>query len=67
MTPEGYHRVRGHIRRNPTRRSAKKMSPWLIGGIAAVVVLWAQFFGLEGAAPAQSPAPGVTATPSAGR
>ena len=66
MTPEGYHRVRGHIRRNPTRRSAKKMSPWMIGGIAAVVVLWAQFFGFE-AAPAQSPAPGVTATPSAGR
>ncbi|MFF0428708.1 hypothetical protein [Streptomyces sp. NPDC004520] len=67
MPPEGYHRVRGHIRRNPTRRSAKKTSPWLIGGIAAMVVLWAQFFGFEGAAPAQSPAPGVTATPSAGR
>ncbi|MEU2509839.1 hypothetical protein ABZ621_34795 [Streptomyces sp. NPDC007863] len=57
MTPEGYHRVRGHIRRNPTRRPAKKLSPWLIGGIAAVVVLWAQFFGFEGAAPAQPPRP----------
>ncbi|MFE0698739.1 hypothetical protein [Streptomyces sp. NPDC058872] len=43
------------------------MSPWLIGGIAAVVVLWAQFFGFEGAAPTQPPVPGVTATPSADR
>ncbi|MFE5914156.1 hypothetical protein ACFQ6B_34445 [Streptomyces wedmorensis] len=43
------------------------MSPWLIGGIAAVVVLWAQFFGFEGAVPVQPPAPGVTATPAAGR
>ncbi|MFI5751047.1 hypothetical protein ACIBBE_35240 [Streptomyces sp. NPDC051644] len=67
MTPEGYHRVRSHIRRNPTRRSAKRMSPWLIAGIAAVVVLWGQFFGFEAAAPAQPATPGVTATPSAGR
>jgi len=67
MTPEGYHRVRGHIRRNPVRRSPKKMSPWMIGGIAAAVVLWGQLFGFEGAAPVESPAPGMTATPSAGR
>ncbi len=58
MPPEGCHRVRGHIRRNPTRRPAKKTSPWPIGGIAAVVVLWAQFFGCEGRRRHSPPRPG---------
>ncbi|MFD7323922.1 hypothetical protein ACFV9D_22925 [Streptomyces sp. NPDC059875] len=67
MTPEGYVRVRSHLRRKPSGRSAKKMSPWLIGGLIAVFVLWGQIFGFEGSAPAQPTTPGVTATPTAVR
>ncbi|MCX4745956.1 hypothetical protein OG455_10530 [Kitasatospora sp. NBC_01287] len=46
MAPEGYHRVRAHIRRNP-RPSAKKTSGWMIAGVVAVLWLWGHFIGFS--------------------
>lgn len=49
QVPDGFHRVRGHIRRNPRPRSAKRMSGWMIAGLAAGIWLWGQVFGFGGA------------------
>ena len=38
--PDGFPRVRGHIRRNPKPRSAKRMSGWTIAGLPAGAWLW---------------------------
>ncbi|WP_246531184.1 hypothetical protein [Streptomyces bathyalis] len=40
MAPQGYHTVRTHIRRNPSR-GGKKMSGWMIAGLLAGVVVGA--------------------------
>ncbi|MFG3094515.1 hypothetical protein [Streptomyces sp. NPDC048202] len=45
--PDGFHRVRGHIRRNPKPRSAKRMSGWMIAGLLAGVWLWGQVIGFS--------------------
>lgn len=64
--PEGYHRVRSHIRRNP-RPSAKKTSGWVIVGAVAAVWLWGQVFGFSDASTAAptAPAPSVSAPAAA--
>ncbi len=61
--PDGFHRVRGHIRRNPKPRSAKRMSGWMIAGLAAGVWLWGQVFGFgeaTGTPPPAQPKPAVS-------
>ncbi|MFK4156996.1 hypothetical protein ACI2LV_34115 [Streptomyces fungicidicus] len=61
--PDGSHYVRGHIRRNPKPRSAKRMSGWMIAGLLAGAWLWGQVFGFEATTsttPAE-PNPGVSA------
>lgn len=54
--PDGFHYVRGHIRRNPKPRSAKRMSGWMIAGLLAGVWLWGQVFGFGEAASTTPPA-----------
>ncbi|MFE7709228.1 hypothetical protein ACFU6I_26285 [Streptomyces sp. NPDC057486] len=54
--PDGFHRVSGHIRRNPKQRSAKRMSGWMIAGLAAGVWLWGQVLGFGEAATTTPPA-----------
>jgi hypothetical protein len=65
--PDGFHYVRGHIRRNPKPVRGKRMSGWVIAGLLAGVWLWGQVFGFGEAnstpQPAQ-PQPAV-ATPAA--
>ncbi|MCX4826160.1 hypothetical protein OG883_41555 [Streptomyces sp. NBC_01142] len=62
--PDGFHRVRGHIRRNPKPGRAKRMSGWMIAGLAAAVWLWGQVFGFGEATtnttPPAHPKPAVT-------
>ncbi|MGW5972736.1 hypothetical protein [Streptomyces sp. NPDC055186] len=63
--PEGFHRVRGHIRRNPKPRSAKRMSGWVIAGLVAGVWLWGQVFGFSestATTPPTGPKPTADAT-----
>ncbi|WP_153812240.1 hypothetical protein [Streptomyces sp. SUK 48] len=63
--PNGFHRVRGHIRRNPKPRSAKRMSGWMIAGLLAGVWLWGQVFGFSESIATTSPAdpkPAASAT-----
>ncbi|MER6031656.1 hypothetical protein [Streptomyces sp. NPDC001851] len=63
--PDGFHRVRGHIRRNPKPRSAKRMSGWIIAGLLAGVWLWGQVFGFSGSTattPPTDPKPAASAT-----
>ncbi|MEU6918344.1 hypothetical protein [Streptomyces olindensis] len=63
--PDGFHRVRGHIRRNPKPRSAKRMSGWMIAGLLAGVWLWGQAFGFSEATattPPTDPKPAASAT-----
>ncbi|NJP48699.1 hypothetical protein HCJ93_01070 [Streptomyces sp. SBST2-5] len=63
--PEGFHYVRGHLRRNPKPRSAKRMSGWMIAGLLAGVWLWGQLFGFGEAgtsAPSNDPRPAVSET-----
>lgn len=65
QVPDGYHRVRAHIRRNPRRRGPRRMSGWMIAGTVAGIWLWGQLFGFGEAADATPPAhpdPAVTAT-----
>ncbi|MFJ3941764.1 hypothetical protein [Streptomyces parvus] len=64
QVPDGYHRVRAHIRRNPTGKGSKRMSAWLIAGLIAGVWLWGQVFGFDEAAsaPPITPQPSVSAT-----
>lgn len=52
--PEGFHYVSRHIRRNPKPGSAKRMSGWMIAGLAAGIWLWGQVFGF-GEAPTTTP------------
>ncbi|MBK3625722.1 hypothetical protein JHN59_12890 [Streptomyces sp. MBT49] len=54
--PDGFHYVRGHIRRNPKPGRAKRMSGWMIAGIAAGIWLWGQVFGFGEAATTTPPA-----------
>jgi hypothetical protein len=65
--PEGYHRVRGHIRRNPARKGAKGLSAWMIAGLLAGVWLWGQVFGFDEAASAPPATPQPSFSASAGR
>jgi hypothetical protein len=66
--PDGFHYVRGHIRRNPKPRSAKRMSGWMIAGLVAAVWLWVQLFGSGEASTTTPPAePKPTVSASAGR
>ncbi|MEV5849112.1 hypothetical protein AB0M32_44805 [Streptomyces sp. NPDC051985] len=66
--PDGFHRVRSHLRRNPQHRSAKRMSGWLIAGLVAGVWLWGQVFGFGQATATTPPAsPNPTASATAGR
>jgi hypothetical protein len=60
--PDGFHYVRGHIRRNPKSRSAKRMSGWMIAGLLAGAWLWGQVFGFDAATPAtpSEPNPAVS-------
>ncbi len=63
--PDGFHRVRGHIRRNPKPRSAKRMSGWMIAGLLAGVWLWGQVFGFSestATTPQTDPKPAASAT-----
>ncbi|MER6532006.1 hypothetical protein [Streptomyces sp. NPDC001508] len=63
--PDGFHRVRGHIRRNPKARSAKRMSGWMIAGLLAGVWLWGQVFGFSestATTPPTDPTPAAGAT-----
>lgn len=61
--PDGFHYVRGHIRRNPKPNSAKRMSGWMIAGLLAGIWLWGQVFGFEAATPTTpaDPNPAVSA------
>lgn len=63
MPPEGYHKVRSHIRRNP-RPSGTKMSGWTIAGLIAGVWLWGQVVGFGEAteAPPSEPKPAPSAS-----
>lgn len=68
--PDGYHRVREHIRRNPSPRRRKQISGWgLLAVVAVVLWLWAK--GNEGSTsgePPSAPTPSVSASASvAGR
>jgi predicted lipid-binding transport protein (Tim44 family) len=60
--PDGFYYVRGHIRRNPRPRSAKRMSGWMIAGVLAGVWLWGQLFGFGEAATKTPPAHPQSAT-----
>ncbi|MEV3907391.1 hypothetical protein [Streptomyces canus] len=65
--PDGFHFVRGHIRRNPKPGGAKRMSGWMIAGLAAGIWLWGQVFGFGEAVtttPPAQPQP-VVSSPSA--
>ena len=64
--PEGYHRVRGHIRRNPRPR-AKKMSGWMLAALGAGVWLWGQIFGFGEADTQQPTAPKPSVSAPAAR
>ncbi|GGX94867.1 hypothetical protein GCM10010515_71980 [Streptomyces fructofermentans] len=64
--PEGYHRVRGHVRRNPRAR-AGKLGGWTVAGLVAGVWLWGQVFGFDGAAATVEEAPQPSVSVSAGR
>ncbi|MEV6201434.1 hypothetical protein AB0M64_15845 [Streptomyces sp. NPDC051771] len=55
--PEGYVRVRAHLRRKPGPKSAKGLSVWAVAGLCAVVWLWGQVFGFGDDSTAQRPAP----------
>lgn len=64
--PDGFHYVRGHIRRNPRRGRAKRMSGWTIAGLLAGIWLWGQVFGFGETAdttPSQ-PQPAVSSSAS---
>ncbi|GLF93217.1 hypothetical protein [Streptomyces yaizuensis] len=66
--PDGFHSVRAHIRRNPRRRSAKRMSGWTIAGLVAGVWLWGQVFGFGESTASTPPADhGPAASTPAGR
>ncbi|MFH8899130.1 hypothetical protein ACH4HG_22460 [Streptomyces coeruleorubidus] len=67
QVPEGYHRVRGHIRRNPARKGAKRLSAWTIAGLIAGVWLWGQVFEFDEAASAPPTTPQPSLSASAGR
>lgn len=66
--PDGFHYVRGHVRRNPKPRNAKRLSGWMIAGLLAGTWLWGQLFGFGEATTTTPPAdtePAISA--SAGR
>jgi hypothetical protein len=65
--PDGFHRVRGHIRRNPKPRSATRMSGWTIAGLLAGVWLWGQVFGFGESTATTTPDPRPTASAPAAR
>ncbi|MFJ8077027.1 hypothetical protein ACIQ7Q_24575 [Streptomyces sp. NPDC096176] len=61
--PEGFYRVRGHLRRKPGP-SRKRMSGWTIAAIVAGSWLWGQFIGFGEATenPAPAPKPSMSAS-----
>jgi hypothetical protein len=66
MAPEGYHYVRGHMRRNPRPRM-KRTSGWVIAAIV-VAVLWLWGHGTGGASAGTAPGrPAPTSSTAAGR
>lgn len=64
--PDGYVRVRSHIRRKPGPKSAKGLSVWAVAGLCAVVWLWGQVFGFGDDPAAQQPAPKPAVSAPAG-
>ncbi|WKU47666.1 hypothetical protein Q3V23_28405 [Streptomyces sp. VNUA116] len=64
--PDGYVRVRSHLRRKPTPKSAKGLSVWAVAGLCAVVWLWGQIFGFGDSDAEQQPAPNPAVSASAG-
>lgn len=64
--PEGYYRVRSHLRRKPGP-SRKKMSGWTIAAIVAGIWLWGQLIGFGAAGESPAPAPNPAVSSSAGR
>ncbi|MFF4234049.1 hypothetical protein [Streptomyces sp. NPDC001820] len=61
--PEGYYRVRSHLRRKPGP-SSKKLSGWTIAALVGGIWLWGQFIGFGEAteAPPTQPKPAVSAS-----
>ncbi|GAA3760946.1 MULTISPECIES: hypothetical protein [Streptomyces] len=53
-TPPGFHRVKSHLRRNPTAPAAKKGGVWIVLGVLAALYLAGQADGQE--PPEQAPA-----------
>lgn len=64
--PDGYVRVRTHLRRKPGPKSAKGLSVWAVAGLCAVVWLWGQVFGFGDDPTTQQPAPKPTVSAPAG-
>ncbi|MCH0543274.1 hypothetical protein I3F58_27735 [Streptomyces sp. MUM 203J] len=66
--PDGYVRVRSHLRRKPSPKSAKGLSVWAVAGLCAVVWLWGQVFGFGDGAAGQQPVPTpAVSAPTGGR
>ena len=63
-TPDGYYRVRSHLRRKPGP-GRKKMSGWTIAALVAGVWLWGQFVGFGEASQQQSSTPKPAASTTA--
>ena len=62
--PDGFHYVRGPVRRNPKPRNAKRLSGWMIAGLLAGTWLWGQLFGFGEATtttPPADPEPAISA------
>ncbi|MBB5121279.1 hypothetical protein AF335_18275 [Streptomyces eurocidicus] len=64
--PDGYVRVRSHLRRKPGPKSAKGLSVWAVAGLCAVVWLWGQIFGFGDSDTEQQPAPKPAVSAPAG-
>ncbi|WP_189945899.1 hypothetical protein [Streptomyces roseolus] len=64
--PDGYVRVRAHLRRKPGPKPAKSLSAWAVAGLCAVVWLWGQVFGFDDDSTAQKPAPKPAVSAPAG-
>ncbi|MFJ9823911.1 hypothetical protein ACIRSU_05990 [Streptomyces sp. NPDC101160] len=64
--PDGYVRVRSHLRRKPGPKAVKGLSVWAIAGLCAVVWLWGQVFGLGDGSAEQQPTPKPAVSAPAG-
>ncbi len=59
QVPEGFVRVRSHIRRKPTAGGGRRLSGWTIAALVAGLWLWGQVFGF-GASGEEEPASSET-------